>query len=245
MRGCSEYPKVVVGDGNVVSLPVTYPGCEQAFCVAVKNISKHCVSFFLALSLGCQRGDFLCHPLGGAGGQCGVVTCAWSAGECVGSFHEYPMLQNFEPLSLLEFTKSVDLMKRSLMCRTDLELIQGLIPCCISVALDMLLECLEQGQSWDQVKSRLWGALCFKRMIQELVQEYVYKFQKQDENMKQQVKRDSDVNSGDVGSARKAKVTCYNCGKVGHYAYDCKLPQKDKWKCFNCGRVEHVAKDEG
>ncbi|XP_063226956.1 cilia- and flagella-associated protein 65-like [Bacillus rossius redtenbacheri] len=45
LQGSSEYPRVAVGEGNAVPLPTTFPGCERAFCVPVKNVSRHCLRY--------------------------------------------------------------------------------------------------------------------------------------------------------------------------------------------------------
>ncbi|KAJ8893316.1 hypothetical protein PR048_005907 [Dryococelus australis] len=52
-------------------------------------------------------------------------------------------------------------------------------------------------------------------------------------NSEQQVKCDCDVDSVDIDSARKTKITCYNCGKVDHCASCCS-------KCFDCTGLGHI-----
>ncbi|AAR02376.1 gag protein [Simian immunodeficiency virus] len=40
---------------------------------------------------------------------------------------------------------------------------------------------------------------------------------------------------------RKGQPKCFNCGKFGHMAKNCKAPQRRK--CYNCGQPGHLAKD--
>ena len=41
----------------------------------------------------------------------------------------------------------------------------------------------------------------------------------------------------------KVETRCYNCGKNGHMAKDCKAPKREKGACFHCGKQGHVIKD--
>jgi hypothetical protein len=44
------------------------------------------------------------------------------------------------------------------------------------------------------------------------------------------------TNSAHVASSSHRKIICYNCGKVGHIAPDCKAPKKDKKQQANAAQ---------
>ncbi|KAJ8878028.1 hypothetical protein PR048_022491 [Dryococelus australis] len=77
-------------------------------------------------------------------------------------------MTDFELISYLQFITAVHHVKRSLMIKTGIELLQVLIYCCMDMELDISLVGLEQAEAWEQVKVRLRRALCPKRSRGEM-----------------------------------------------------------------------------
>ena len=56
----------------------------------------------------------------------------------------------------------------------------------------------------------------------------------------------ANLSTGGGGNSRGRRVTCYNCGEVGHISAACEMPRQEgalHRKCFNCGKPGHLSAD--